>query len=143
MHNLEVEEDHSYIAEGFAVHNCAACFARHGTIHPVSEPGPDDHPRGRCTRLPVLKPWSELGIRAPEPPPISVDGERAFRRMTRADQLEVLGPTRLALLDSGRITWADLATWRNNPQWRRSNQPTTVRDLQRIADARQEDTRVS
>lgn len=122
---------------------CSACFARHGTIHPVSEPGPDDHPRGRCTRLPVLKPWSELGITAPEPPPISVDGERAFRRMTRADQLAVLGPTRLALLDSGRITWADLATWRNNPQWRRSNQPTTVRDLQRIADARQEDTRVS
>lgn len=122
---------------------CSACFARHGTVHPVTEPGPDDHPRGRCTRLPVLKTWEELGINAPEPPPVVLDGEKAFRRMTRADQLAVLGPTRLALLDSGRITWSDLATWRNNPSWRRSNQPTTVRDLQAIADRTQEVSRVS
>lgn len=141
VHNLEVEEDHSYIAEGFAVHNCAACFSRHGTIHPISEPGPDDHPRGRCTRLPVLKTWEELGITATEPPPIALDGEKAFRRMSKADQLEVMGPARLALLDSGDITWGQLATWRNNPAWRRSNQPTTVRDLKRAAN--QEVTRVS
>ncbi|WP_026931217.1 minor capsid protein [Glycomyces tenuis] len=120
---------------------CPGCFSRHGTVHPITEPGPDDHPRGRCTRLPKLATWEELGIRAKEPPPIVLDGEQSFRRLSRADQLDVMGPTRLALLDSGDITWDQLATWRDNPQWRRSNQPTTVRDLQRIAD--QEVSRVS
>ena len=121
---------------------CPACFSRHGQIYPITEPGPDDHPRGRCTRLPKLATWAELGITAKEPPPIVLDGETSFRRLSRADQLEVMGPTRLELLDSGAVTWGQLATWRDTPQWRRSNQPTTVRDLNRIAN-QQEVSRVA
>lgn len=120
---------------------CPACWGRHGTNHPLSEPGPDDHPNGRCTRLPVLKPWAELGITATEPPSMVPNAQQRFAQMPRADQLAVMGPSRLALLDSGAITWDDLATWRNNPAWRRSNQPATVRALNQLA--QQEESRVS
>ena len=81
---------------------CSACFARHGTIHPVSEPGPDDHPRGRCTRLPVLKPWSELGITAPDRHrsvstngPLPHDTSRPLQSSDRPGSRP----------DSGRIIW--------------------------------------
>lgn len=137
VHNLEVEGDHSYIAEGFAVHNCVACFSRHGRTYPTSEPGPDDHPRGRCTRLPKLASWKELGISAPEPPSLLPNGEASFNKLSQAAQLQVMGPGRLDLYQSGSITWDQLATWRDTPQWRRSNQPTTVRDLRVLADRNQ------
>lgn len=119
---------------------CPACWGRHGKVFPLSDPGPDDHPNGRCTRLPVLKPWAELGITATEPPSMVPDAQTQFFKLPRADQLEVMGPGRLALLDSGDIGWDDLATWRNNPSWRRSNQPATVTALKQLA---QEESRVS
>lgn len=137
VHNLEVEGDHSYIADGFAVHNCVACWSRHGRTYPTSDPGPDDHPRGRCTRLPKLASWKELGITAPEPPSLLPNGEKSFNKLSAADQLQVMGPGRLELYRSGSVTWDQLATWRDTPQWRRSNQPTTVRDLRVLADRNQ------
>lgn len=112
---------------------CAACWSRHGRTYPTSEPGPDDHPRGRCTRLPKLASWAELGITAPEPPSLLPDGETAFNKLSRADQLRAFGPGRLDLYRSGQVTWDQLATWRDTPQWRRSNQPTSVRDLRALA----------
>jgi hypothetical protein len=142
VHNLEVEGDHSYIAEGFAVHNCVACWSRHGRTYAVTEPGPDDHPRGRCTRLPKLASWAELGISVPEPPSLLPDGEKAFNQLSKSAQLDVMGPGRLELYKSGAVTWDQLATWRDTPQWRRSNQPTTVRDLRVLADRNQQQQEV-
>lgn len=133
VHNLEVEDDHSYIAEGFTVHNCVGCWSRHGRVYPVTEPGPDDHQNGRCTRLPKLATWAELGITAPEPPSLLPDGEKAFNKLPKSAQLEIFGPSRLDLYQSGAVTWDQLATWRDTPQWRRSNVPTTVRDLRALA----------
>jgi SPP1 gp7 family putative phage head morphogenesis protein len=112
---------------------CVACWSRHGRTYAVSVPGPDDHPRGRCTRLPKLATWAELGITAPEPPSLLPNGEKTFNQLSRADQLAIFGPSRLELYRSGAVTWDQLATWRENPQWRRSNQPTTVRDLRALA----------
>jgi SPP1 gp7 family putative phage head morphogenesis protein len=116
---------------------CPACWSRHGRTYAVTVPGPDDHPRGRCTRLPKLASWKELGITAPEPPSLLPDGEKTFNKLSAADQLEAFGPGRLELYRSGSVTWDQLATWRDNPQWRRSNQPTSVRDLRVLADRNQ------
>jgi len=116
---------------------CPACWSRHGRTYPTSEPGPDDHPRGRCTRLPKLASWKELGITAPEPPSLLPNGEASFNKLSAADQLQVMGPGRLELYRSGSVTWDQLATWRDTPQWRRSNQPTPVRDLRVLADRNQ------
>jgi SPP1 gp7 family putative phage head morphogenesis protein len=116
---------------------CPSCWSRHGRTYPTSEPGPDDHPRGRCTRLPKLASWKELGITAPEPPSLLPNGEASFNKLSQAAQLQVMGPGRLDLYKSGSVTWDQLATWRDTPQWRRSNQPTTVRDLRVLADRNQ------
>lgn len=116
---------------------CPACWSRHGRTYPVTVPGPDDHPRGRCTRLPKLASWKELGITAPEPPSLLPDGEKTFNKLSVADQLAAFGPGRLELYRSGSVTWDQLATWRDIPQWRRSNQPTPVRDLRVLADRNQ------
>jgi SPP1 gp7 family putative phage head morphogenesis protein len=111
---------------------CPSCWAQHGNIYPLELPGPWDHPRGRCTRHPVVKPGKELGIQATEPEPIpGADGEAVFRRLPRADQLQIMGPGRLAALDDGTASWADLSTRVDNPGWRPSYPATPVRDLGR------------
>lgn len=110
---------------------CPSCWGMHGTIHPVSEPGPDDHQQGRCARVPRLATWAELGIAAPEPPDLIPDAQARFFALSRSAQLRIMGPARLDLLESGRIGWGDLSTVRQNPGWRPSRVPTPVRNLQR------------
>lgn len=112
---------------------CPSCWAMHGTVHRVDEPGPLDHQQGRCARLPVLATWQELGFDVPEPPSELPDAQQTFRSLPEADQLAIMGPARWELLRSGRITWSDLATRRENPRWRASYVPTTVAELRRIA----------
>ncbi len=109
--------------------SCAACWAMHGTEHPLSEPGPMGHPRCRCSRTPAVKPWKELGFDVPEPPGVVPDAEQAFRALPRADQVHIMGPARLAAWERGDVAWRDLATRRDNPDWRPSYVPTPVRQL--------------
>lgn len=108
---------------------CPSCLALHGTRFPTSQPGPDDHPSGRCARLPVLASWAELGITAPEPPSAMPSAEEWFASLPRAKQLQIMGPSRLQMLDDGLIGWGDLATLRQSTRWRPSYVPTPVRDL--------------
>lgn len=109
---------------------CPACFAMHGTVHPIDEMGPSDHANGRCSRLAIVRPWSDLGLGdIPEPEPPMIDGRAAFNQLSDADQLAVMGPGRLAALRSGRIDWSDLATRRDVPGWRPAYFATPLRDL--------------
>lgn len=50
VYNLEVENEHTYLANGFVVHNCLSCIALHGTPIPLGE-AVEDHYRGRCTEF--------------------------------------------------------------------------------------------
>lgn len=115
---------------------CSSCWAMHGSVHEVDEPGPIDHQQGRCARVPLTKSWAEMGFDIPEPPSAVPDGLATFRAMPKSDQLAVLGQTRLALLDSGRIQWSDLATRRRTDGWRDSMVPTPLADLLAIAASR-------
>lgn len=54
VYNLEVEEDHSYVANGIVVHNCMACVVLHGTKLRIGE-RVNDHRLGRCTSITQLK----------------------------------------------------------------------------------------
>lgn len=112
---------------------CESCWAMHGTEHPVDEPGPIDHQQGRCARVPLTKSWRDLGIDMPEPPSPVPDALSTFRAMSRDDQVAVLGQAKLDLLDSGRITWSDLATRRSTVGWRDSMVPTPLADLKALA----------
>ncbi|WP_431935813.1 Hint domain-containing protein [Micromonospora sp. RP3T] len=133
VYNVEVDGDHSYVANGVAVHNCPGCWAMHGTHHPLTQAGPWDHQQGRCARMGKLKSWAELGIPGVEAPDLTPDAEATFAALPHADQLAVMGPGRLALLTSGQIGWADLPTRRDSQAWRPSYVPRPVRELQALA----------
>lgn len=108
---------------------CPSCWAMDGTVYPLAEPGPLDHQSGRCRRVPVTKSWREIGFAGPEPPSTLPDAQETFWALPRADQLHIMGPGRLDLLERGEIAWSDLSTLRQTPGWRPSYAVTPVRDL--------------
>lgn len=140
VYNVEVVEDHSYVANGFVVHNCPSCWAMHGTEHPLSEAGPLDHVQGRCARAPKAKSWKALGFDMDEPDDNIPDARALFAALPRDDQIRILGARRLAMMDAGDIDWVDIPARRDNDAWRPSYSPRPVRDLERIAARRRGDT---
>lgn len=108
---------------------CPACWSKHGTIHKPDEAGPNGHQQCRCTRLPAVASWKDLGFDVEEPPSLMPSAPDVFASMSREDQLAVMGRQRLELLDAGRIDWSDLARQRSNPGWRDSWVPTPLSDL--------------
>lgn len=115
---------------------CPACWAMHKTEHDITEPGPLDHPQGRCARLPKVRPWRELGFVVEEPPDLIPDARERFDALPEADQVKLLGRGRLALLRSGGISWNDLAIRRTTTGWRDSYVPTPLHVLRRRANRR-------
>lgn len=116
---------------------CESCWAQHGRVFDVDDPGPHDHQQGRCTRVPVTKSWSDLGFTGiTEPPTLIRDGRAVFDDLSPADQLAVLGEKKLALLNAGLISWEDLSKRRVTRGWRDSWAPTSMRDLLRVANRR-------
>lgn len=115
---------------------CGSCIAMDGTEFPLSEPGPDDHVNGRCTRMPILRSWDDLGLDDVEPDH-NVPSSRAwFDRQPATVQIQILGRGRLELLRAGAITWDDIPLLRTNSNWRPSYSPRSLADLQKIAAAR-------
>lgn len=112
---------------------CPSCLAMHGTVHPATEYGPVDHPQGRCMAVPHVKPWQVLGITLVEPADTIPDAEAWFWSLPEAQQIAIMGRTRLKLLRDRRIRWDDLATRQTNYGWRDTYVPTPVWELHRIA----------
>lgn len=122
---------------------CPACFALHGTLHPMSEPGPQGHQQCRCSRAPRTKSWADLGFDIDEPEGKIPTGPEVFAGLPRDEQVAIMGPRRLELLDAGEVEWADLPVLRTTPEWRDSYGTRPVRDLERIAKQRANPTRGS
>lgn len=110
---------------------CAACWAMHGTEHPLYEPGPEDHQCGRCARLPLTRSWRDLGIDLDEPESVMPDARGTFDSLTREEQLKILGAVRLQALEAGVLDWSELAVKRETPGWRDSWVPIRVDDARR------------
>ncbi|OLT24402.1 hypothetical protein BJF79_13755 [Actinomadura sp. CNU-125] len=108
---------------------CPACWVMHGTEHALDEPGPQGHPQCRCSRSPRTLSWAALGFDLDEPDDAIPDAQAAFQSLPPDEQLQIMGPARLARLNSGAIGWGDLARRRENPGWRPSYVTTPVRDL--------------
>ena len=115
--------------------SCPSCWGKHGTVHRLDEPGPHDHQQGRCTRVPKVKSWADLGFDVPEPADLTPDAQSVFDRLPAEDRLAVMGRDRLALLDAGKVSWSDLSTKRSTDGWRDSFVPTPVTDLRARASA--------
>lgn len=108
---------------------CASCLVKHGSFHELDEPGPEDHPQGRCSRMPKVKPWAELGFDVEEPDDLIQDARAWFDALPEADQVAILGRARLDLLRSGAISWDDLTARRTADGWRGSWVMTPIADL--------------
>lgn len=71
---------------------CPACLSMHGRDFPLSQAGPEGHQNCRCSRLPKLKSWSELGIEGvDEPPSLMPDADEYFHSLTPSQQRDSLG----------------------------------------------------
>lgn len=112
---------------------CPSCWAMHGSEYALDVPGPHDHQQGRCARLPRTKSWRELGFDLDEPPSLLPDSRQVFDALPAEDQLRIMGPQRLELLQTGQIGWRDMASRRVTAGWRDSFAPTPVRDLATVA----------
>lgn len=110
---------------------CPSCWGMHGTIHDLEDPGPLDHQQGRCARLPRIRSWAELGLDVDEPEDILPIARDVFDALPREDQLAIMGPQRLRLLDDEQIGFEDLSKRRTADGWRDSYAPASTRDLLR------------
>lgn len=112
---------------------CPSCLSQHGQLHPIDEPGPQDHQCGRCARVPKTKSWRELGFNIDEPRDLMPDAKAWFNNLDDGTQKDIMGAERLALLQAGDIGWEDLSTKRVTPGWRDSQHVTPVKALRKRA----------
>lgn len=99
---------------------CPSCFAQHGSIHPVDDPGPLDHQQGRCAAVPSTRPWKDLGFDVEEPPSLLPDAGEVFAGMTPAEQVAILGPARHAAWQAGEFPMEAWSVRRTTHGWRDS-----------------------
>lgn len=112
---------------------CPSCLSKHGTRHPLDEPGPNDHPSGRCARVTITKSWADLGFKnIPEPASLTQSSEDWYKNLTPESQVAIMGKARAELLANGDISWADLSRRQENPGWRPSYNATPVKDLRPV-----------
>ena len=106
--------------------SCRSCIGMHGTMHPIEESGPDDHPNGRCYRVPRTKTWRELGFDIPERRRDRVaDADKWFTALPEAEQRSFLGQRGYESWAAGKYPRSQWSRERENPGWRRSYVPTT------------------
>lgn len=121
--NIEVEEDRSYVANGFAVHNCLVCAPLHNTVYPIVngrpqglERLPPAHSRCRCAISPVLKSYQEMGLPSNPKGRSILDGnpaadqtfEQWLRKKPDSYADEVFGPTRAKMWRAGTVTLPEM-----------------------------------
>jgi hypothetical protein len=102
------------------MNTCPSCIAQHGQLHPLDEPGPDDHPNGACFRMPQTKTWRELGFDIDELEPVLPTPEAWFGGLTEGQQQFILGPKRFELWEAGEYPMSAWSREMHNPGWRRS-----------------------
>lgn len=94
---------------------CAACFARHGSEHPITE-RMETHPNCRCVMIPQR---NAIGGLRPSGPGSRIEplGRAAFDRLPADVQRRILGPTRLGMYRNGEIAFSDFAGVRTSAAW--------------------------
>jgi SPP1 gp7 family putative phage head morphogenesis protein len=104
---------------------CPACAAMHGTVHPVDEDGPDDHPSGRCARMPLTRSWADLGLDGVPETQVQPETAQAwFEGLDEKDQRSLLGRSRYEAWTRGDYPMTQWAEKRHNDGWRDSIRTT-------------------
>lgn len=103
--NLEVEDDHTYVANGVVVHNCLSCIALHGTLLPVGA-RVVDHWNGRCYGKPLVR---------GRPRPSVTPGTVWFDEQPEERQRLIAGAAAHDLLTSGKASLIDFVHHHDDP----------------------------
>jgi SPP1 gp7 family putative phage head morphogenesis protein len=105
---------------------CPACWAQDGSLHPLNDPMAS-HPCCRCARLPATPSWADLGFHGiPDRRPTVTTGPQAFRRLSQADKLAILGRAKLEAYNAGLITLEDLVQHTHSPRWGRGSRVASL-----------------
>ncbi|MBA2952122.1 phage head morphogenesis protein [Nocardioides sp. MAH-18] len=129
--------EHSDVLAGWVwlakldVRTCPSCWGQHGRRYPLEQPGPEDHQCGRCSRMPLVRPWSELGFDIEEPPSLLPDARAAFEELPAYEKNRIMGPVRLQGIETGALPWEALSVKRETTGWRDSWVPVPVQDVRR------------
>ncbi len=135
---------------------CEACFAMHGTEHPMSEKM-DTHPNCRCVAEPLTYTYEELGARfgmdlsaADKAGPsleeifkkYGIKGERAeqirrryasgedaFKSLSDTAQRNILGPTKYAAWKDGKFEFSDLVVKTYSSEWGEGMKTASLKEL--------------
>jgi hypothetical protein len=121
VYNIEVEDDHSYIANGVVVHNCMSCVAQHGTLYKVDE-RLKDHFNGRCVPVP-------LTILNPEPFIKEGAGQEWFEKQPESVQRQMMGEGRYQAWKDGKFKFGQLSAGREDPVYGIMQQERSLKDL--------------
>lgn len=97
---------------------CAACFAMHGTWHPLTETM-GTHPNCRCTMIPALRSWAEItgDPTIKDTRPKLEKGEDWLRKQPEAFQAKVLGDRGAAAFREGKVELRDFVRTRRSKEW--------------------------
>jgi SPP1 gp7 family putative phage head morphogenesis protein len=108
---------------------CAACWALHGSKHSLDE-RQDEHIAGRCSQLPWVKTWAELGFDGiGESMGEIEDGVTAFGKLTEHQQLAVLGPAKYVAFREGIIKLPELVGRRRSKRWGTMRYEKSLKEL--------------
>lgn len=100
---------------------CAACWAMHGTKHPVTE-RLNDHVNGRCTMAPIVRLSDTETLSVPM-------GEERFAKLSPDKQNYILGDVRYQMYKDGKLDFSSLAKFTDDPTWGKSVQITPMKEL--------------
>lgn len=116
--NADVLDGWVWVAK-LSAHTCRSCWSKHGQVFDLSVPGPNDHPQGRCARVPKTKSWKDLGFDGIEEPDYGeLDAQRTFKSMTEAQQRMVLGDKGFEAWKAGRWPMSKWSTEHRPAEWR-------------------------
>jgi len=108
---------------------CPMCWAMHGTQHGLDETL-GDHPNGRCTMIPWVASWEELGFEgAPDTRVVVEPGESIFKEQPEDVQRAVLGNAGYEAWKRGEVTLRDFVGEREDPRWGRTFYAKSLRSV--------------
>ncbi len=125
--NQDVVKGWTWLA-ALDLRTCPACWAMHGTHHPLGEPL-DGHCQCRCVSVPDTVSWAELtgDDSIPDTRPTIRAGAEVFDTLTEDDQKIILGPGLHALYADG-TPLSSMVTQTSDARWGTMRRPATVQE---------------
>ena len=115
-YNLEVEEDHSYVAKFATVHNC---LMRDGEFFELEEEL-SDHPAGKCGLISSIRGVKDVQWET---------GKQWFNKLSPEEQRAKMGAEKYALWKDGQFKLEDLSKLQKSAVWGNSPRVASIKEL--------------